>query len=228
METTAARDAREQFACDTAGFEMRILHDQGLYRHLRFKHPGHSYYWFDLVTWPGVLAINADMGAWTFSRVEDMLAWFRGKHINPGYWAEKIRAGENPREYSEAKFRQRVWEYFGECVYWGTLPRGHGGTGPGVADIIREEITGGDQAPTEDAARQLLDEFEYRSPLDLADARAEGTEPPEPWRFADTWEWDLTDWSYRYLWCCHAVRWGAEQYYAARRPVKALADRRAA
>jgi hypothetical protein len=81
-----------RFIKDTAEHEMTILHNDGLYRHLRFKKPGTRFYWFDLITWPGYLTIAGDMGTFTFERTEDMLTFFRGAgDINPQYWSEKIR-----------------------------------------------------------------------------------------------------------------------------------------
>ncbi|GGJ56127.1 hypothetical protein [Glutamicibacter ardleyensis] len=71
---------------------MTVLHDEGLYRHLRFKNPKNGFYWFDLITWPGNLTITGDMGTYTFARTEDMFTFFTGQ-INTGYWAEKLRAG---------------------------------------------------------------------------------------------------------------------------------------
>lgn len=29
---------------------------------------------------------------------------------------------------------------------------------------------------------------------------------------SDTWEWDLTDWDFRFLWCLNAIAWGIQQY----------------
>ena len=55
--------SRERFAKDTATHAMTILRDDGLYRHLRFKRPNTSSYYFDIITWPGYLAITGDMGA---------------------------------------------------------------------------------------------------------------------------------------------------------------------
>lgn len=77
---------------------MTVLRDDGLYRHLRFRKPDRSEYWFDLLTWPGNLTITGDMGTYTFARVEDMFTFFTG-YINTHYWAEK----EKSRSRSELK-----------------------------------------------------------------------------------------------------------------------------
>ena len=102
-------DSKAKFVSDTDEHQMTILHDDGVYRHLRFKAPGTRFYWFDLVTWPGHLSITGDMGAFTFARVQDMFTFFYGHDINPGYWGEKVIAGE-VKAYSEDVFREWVDE----------------------------------------------------------------------------------------------------------------------
>ena len=91
----------ERFARETAKHRMTVLHDDGLYRHLRFTEmhlcndaewrTTNGFYWFDLITWPGSLTINGDCGTYTFSRITDMFEFFRGYGINPQYWAEKVQ-----------------------------------------------------------------------------------------------------------------------------------------
>ena len=77
--------------------EMTVLHDDGLYRHLRFTamhlcndaewRTTNGFYWFDLATWPGTLTINGDCGTYTFSRTTDMFEFFRSRYgistVNP-------------------------------------------------------------------------------------------------------------------------------------------------
>jgi hypothetical protein len=58
-----ATDIAERFAKETAEHDMEIVHDDGLYRHLRFRHQGPNYsswYWFDLITVPGSLIFRGD------------------------------------------------------------------------------------------------------------------------------------------------------------------------
>ena len=90
----------ESFLNDVSKHEMKVLLDNGIYRHLRFKQQGSSNMWFDVVTWPGFLAYTGDMGAFVFARLEDMFEFFRGRpvddkdklYINLGYWGEKLEA----------------------------------------------------------------------------------------------------------------------------------------
>ncbi|MEV0382306.1 hypothetical protein [Nonomuraea sp. NPDC050643] len=112
------RESAEAFARDTAGHEMTVLLDQGLHRHLRFQKPKSGNCWFEIVTWPGSLAIRGDIdGGYIFTRTTDMFEFFRrsghNDTINPGYWAEKTEGGRDGcRSYSADRFRQRVAEYF--------------------------------------------------------------------------------------------------------------------
>jgi hypothetical protein len=103
-------DVAVRFAQDIAQHQLTIIRDDGVYRHLRFARPGIYSYSFEIITWPGYLAYVGDMGDYVFSRLVDMLEFFRQPTINPGYWAEKIQAGghEGIKEYSEDKARAWV------------------------------------------------------------------------------------------------------------------------
>lgn len=111
--TTAREDAESRFSTDIAKHQMTVIRDDGIYRHLRFAVPGTRCGSFDILTWPGYLAFVGDMGDYVFSRVEDMLTFFRHDRINPGYWAEKVQAEDKDsgvKEYSKEKARAWVNE----------------------------------------------------------------------------------------------------------------------
>lgn len=197
------RRAGDRFTGDTDGHQMTVKHDDGLYRHLRFADPKSSMYWFDLITWPGRLTIDADMGTWTFARLEDMFEFFRARSgwnhetINPGYWAEKIRDNHSRSAigYSEKKFRtvvaEQATEYEAEF--------------PGLKKAVFEQIFGSHEFDLsyEENARLAVDLFTH-------------TVDERTFRFNDAWEWDLKDHSIHFLWCCHAIQWGIGQYDAAK------------
>ena len=197
----SATDIAERFARETADHQMTVLHDDGLYRHLRFSSNPHGYgeYWFDLITWPDCLTIRGDYGnAYTFSRLPDMFEFFRGKRINPGYWSEKLSSGRNSvREYSEDVFRQVVREHVADAIRYSDAPRG-------ISRAVRDDLLNGDDLHYEEGARAVLDDFEY-----------------EGFRFKDTWEWDFRDYSWSFLWACHAIVWGIARYDAARKQAAA-------
>jgi hypothetical protein len=184
-------EIQARFARDTAHHEMTVLHDDGLYRHLRFWRPDHGEYWFDLVTWPFNLVVKGDMGSFHFSRfgadTEEMFRLFRGRtHINPGYWAEKLCAGRSDAdEYSEEKFREVVLEQVAHDRV--------------LTALVETEILESDDVSYEDGARNLLNFFQHES-----------------FQFSDTWELNFHDWTVQYLWCCHAIVWGIQRYDAAK------------
>lgn len=101
---------RRQFESETHEHVMRVLHDDGLYRHLRFQQPGSGIWHWDLMAWPGSLAIRGDIGeGHIFSRTEDMLKFFdhgQAEHqINAHYWAEKLDLGRRSvKEFSTDRF----------------------------------------------------------------------------------------------------------------------------
>lgn len=220
---TAADLMAKRFAADAADHELVVLHDDGLYRHLRFRSPESGFSWFDLVTWPGNLAIKGDHGGFIFCRLEDMFQFFRGKNINPGYWAEKLPdGGRSVREYSEdvlkslieeylpdyaEQYPERLIAYFAAKAEWKALPYHQIVTTqppvePKSVDEIRELIAeyddNGDLGHIE-GARELLRELERAGVV------------------SDTWEWDLNDWDFHFLWCCHAIVWGIAQDDVRRR-----------
>ena len=193
----------ERFAKDTAEHTMTILHNDGLYRHLRFKKPGTRFYFFDLITWPGYLTIAGDMGTYTFERVEDMLTFFRGAgDINPDYWSEKIHAGTGMNskiamEFSEKLFKKQVTEHLTEYLERKGLSSTESAN---LTEAVRTQILETSDIGHEQGARAALDDFDY----DV---------------FADTWDWDFSDYTVQFLWCCFAIRWGIATFDAASEPV---------
>ncbi|MEZ0090061.1 hypothetical protein [Streptacidiphilus sp. EB129] len=196
-------DIAARFASDTAKHELTVLHDEGLYRHLRFKQPDRgAFFWFDLITWPGCLTIRGDFGeGYTFARLTDMFEFFRGKGgINAHYWSEKLDSGRSSaKEYSEALFRQLVTEHVVEAIRYGRAPRG-------IGRAVQKDILGSFDLCDEAVARQALDEFEFKG-----------------FRFHDTWEWDFRDYRWQFLWACHAIVDGIRRYDAAKAAPVAVA-----
>jgi hypothetical protein len=194
-------ESAARFAAETKDHVLTVMHDDGLYRHLRFTRPRTGMYRFDLVTWPGHLSFGGDMDGYVFARDPDMFEFFRDSRygINPGYWHEKVVAGtDRVKVYSEDRFRQLVVEHFTDAVRYGNAPRGLG-------KAVREEILNDDYGELgyEEGARDVLNRFEYRR-------------GKERFSFTDTYEWELRDFNWSYLWACHAIQWGIAQYDAAK------------
>lgn len=130
-----------RFARDTAKHQMTVLHEDGLYRHLRFINPapdGHTP--FELITWPYNLVVKT---GWTFhfdiDATEDMFDLFRRTaltgQINPGYWSEKVRAGRDEiYDFSLDLLKKEI----DEAVNAWTSDMGHGGVI--TADKLRRAV----------------------------------------------------------------------------------------
>lgn len=187
-------DIAARFGANVARHNLTILKDDGLYRHLRFARPDSSVYWFDLITWPGTLAIRGDMdGGYMFSRLSDMFEFFRGDRINDDYWAEKLEGGRRSVEvYSEELFRQLVNEHFVEAVRDGLAPAGLG-------KAVRLHLIDNESICNEADAHHALASFQFKN-----------------FRFVDSWEWSFREYDQWFIYACHAIQWGIAQYDAAR------------
>lgn len=192
------RDLLSNFNTHTAEHVMTVLRDDGLYRHLRFGKPGTGMYQFDLVTWPGYLAITGDIGTYTFSRLPDMFDFFTG-YINHGYWAEKLKNGvggpreEGVREHDCDAFIAWLlgdfWEYSRDLD-------------PRTTRIWWESIR-----------REVLDDFtdltSKRSCLDALDL----VEAPSG-HYQDDWECDWTRYVVQFELCLAGIVTGIRTYRA--------------
>jgi hypothetical protein len=203
-------DIAERFKNDTAKHEMTVLHDDGLYRHLRFMQPrpGSSCYWFDLITVPGTLIFQGDGETFAFRRIEDMFAFFRQSTdggINPWYWSEKLTSDrDSVMKFSSDLFAEAVARELVDAEKdW-----------PGVTEAWAEHVGEWSEYNTdhEGEARRALDEFDF-----------EPEDDSKPFRFGDTYEWQLRDFGWWFLWACHGIVWGIAQYDAARTPALAAA-----
>lgn len=191
-----------RFKRETASHEMRILQDNSLYRHLMFWNPQNrgDLYRFDLITWPNNLAIRGDGPNFMFSvyPTADLFDLFKGSShngINPGYWQEKVVAGQ-VMSWSEEKFR--TW-LVGEAA-------AHEARYPGLLDAVGKQILHSDEHSTE-----------YRGTAEYAVASF--SHGDYRLRFPDPWEESFEDFSWEFLWACHAVVWGIARYDAARKAV---------
>lgn len=207
--TTAYPTTALLFQLDTAQHLMSVMHDDGVYRHVRFQAPGSGIGWFELVTWPGGLTITGDMETYVFRRLTDMFEFFATTgDINPGYWEQKEQGGKT-REYSPERLDSHVMDLFREYA------DEHGWVLTQVRNLWDELCTEildhpDDVHEDESAARAAISGFTWASTLD-----DEELEELPPFRFYDTWEWDLRDFTHHFLWACFAIRWGVNQYNAS-------------
>lgn len=120
------------FTEQTTEHELHIIHDDGLYKHLRVQAPGTRMWSWDITTWPGHLATSGDIAdGFMFTRELDMIGFFtlghggRGRDsyhsdgapsIDVRYWAEKLCGGRSQevKVYDSAIFLQLVREHLAE------------------------------------------------------------------------------------------------------------------
>lgn len=195
------------FLRDVATHELTIIRNDGLYRHLRFSRPGSSCMYFDLITWPGHLCYTGDMGTYVFSRVSDMLEFFRRDcadqlPINPGYWSEKVQAADGGRhpgcvfEYDHDRYLAVVNEHLSDWLE---------GLDDEAAAELREAV--------QDDVLQLADSHDEHGNYNRAyefSATVNGCK----YQFTDLFERNFRRFTPRFLWCCRALVWGIEKYDA--------------
>ena len=201
---------RQQFLKDVEKHQMRVIQDNGIHRHLHFGVPGTSCMHFQILTFPGYLVYTGDMGSFIFQRTEDMFCFFRTSparkerpYINEDYWAEKLEAHDKHaghEKYEPDIFKRRVIEYFRDHCRDESLNH-----------AARRELW-------EEVKNDVLsyaDENEYEARSALTRFRSHGME------FIDTFEWDFTEYTYRYIWACHAIAWAVMQYDEAKNTTEA-------
>lgn len=218
-------DTQDRFIRDTANHQMEVLRDDGVNRHLRFKNPECTAYWFDLITWPGTLCIDGDMGTYVFRRLHDMFEFFRTDQehynrtgraellaINPGYWQEKLRA-PNPRdamEYSADRFRKHVKDAFDNWVE-SSQPEEEYST-----EAERDEFSEAKDAlwsALNDEVLSNADDGEIRSYDAARDFQCDAA---PGFNMDDCWEWDCRVYKFHFLWNCYAITYGIKTYDAAK------------
>ena len=205
----------ETFLKDVSKHVMTIELDSGIHRHLHFANPTTFNQWFDIVTWPGYLAFTGDMGGFVFTRLKDMFEFFGGRpsdekgklYINLSYWAEKLEAvdrdGRTPgaTQFSPELFRRKVEEHFTEWA---------------EDEILTEKEAADFRYELEEQVLRCEDDGEYEARKALS--QFEHTIDGHPLEFHDTWEWDFSEYTYRFTWCCYAIAWAIQQYNKSKVP----------
>ncbi|SET52433.1 hypothetical protein [Nonomuraea wenchangensis] len=235
----------KRFAMDTRWHKMTVLHNDGLYRHLRCR-GRRGLYWFDIVTWPGSLAIRGDLNdAYVFSRTPDMFQFFRArrsKEINPDYWAEKLPEGRHSvQKYSQDLLHQHIRqalrdEY--EDFLHARLTERASQLGLDTVNLLGPELAKPCHEQTRDHMRRLrkavhehfFDPWwgcgtEYEETvLRGLDEFSFTSDDGHKFQFEGWQEWDLRDWDWSFLWACHAIVWGVQRYDAVKSAEKAEAS----
>lgn len=167
---------------------MHIELDQDLHRHLTFRQPETSTFWYDIVTIPGELIFTGDVGAYVFRREENMLNFFGDATWNSNpefrYWAEKvIQTGytDITRRYSEELFKRAMEEHLEEGS-----EEIHAAFNMHIKDY---------DTCYEEGARECLEEFEHHG-----------------YRLTDIFEFDFRDYTPHFIWACHAILHATNTY----------------
>ena len=189
---------KQSFLRDTKDHQIKILKDDGVYRHLSFTNNGSSVYRFDLITWPWCLCYTGDMGTYVFRRLEDMLCFFRGElKINSSYWAEKLEAVDRCdglKEWSEESFEESVkydFDMWAESAECSSLEKDD------IWESIKSDILSCSDNGHE--AHQAVEYFDHEM-------------------FNDFWEHDCTEYVPRFIWCLYAIVWGIQKYDESKKP----------
>lgn len=223
-------------ACDAARFlqdaknhQMTVIRDDGVHRHLRFKRPNESAFWFDVITWPGSLCIDGDVGTFVFRRLNDMFEFFRtdldygrakGQElsINPDYWAEKLQAprSSGAESFSPARFRQRVKEAFDDWRQTHQVTQDDVDLGDATQEELNSFNTMAEAlwSRLEDEVLSSADDNETRA----FDAAYAFKDKDAKFSLSDCWEWRCKEYNFDFLWCCYAVSWAVQVYDREKAP----------
>jgi hypothetical protein len=208
----------ERFLRDVAEHKMEIIREDDVNRHVRFKKPGSSAYYFDLITWPGALCITGDMGTYVIQRTHDMFEFFRTDRqyarpdkplpINLSYWSEKLEAtdcngrrGGSATEFDPDKFRWVINEF---RVGWMRRLREMGASKEDRRELweaVDDEVLCYD----EDQHCSLSAAYGF--------SRRVGG---KAWQFDDLFECNFERYTFHFTWICYALTWGIMQYDEAK------------
>lgn len=192
----ASGDIQAIFLDDVKDHTMEVVLNHELYRHLRFRGKTRAY-WFDIITWPGCLCINGDMGCFAFSRLTDMFEFFRSdKRPNVSYWTQKVVAEDKydggTHEYCPAMFRSSVT--LDLQLYLEDEP-----DDPELRRLVERDVL----SRADDGKREAVEaamEFTYKGKQ----------------IFPDFYEHKLERPATQYLWCLWAILWAIETYDKAK------------
>lgn len=212
------------FQRDTANHVLTVLHDDGVYRHLRFGTPGgSSVYCFHLITYPGGLLYRGDMGDFVFERTHDMLKFFRRPdnekryRIDLRYWAEKVTASERggTREHDPDGFAAEIRRLRREWV----RENWHDTTREQRRDLwesIDDQVLC--YADDEHRGPVAAYDFSWRTGYDRDCKR----KPGPSCRFEDLFDSDhaFKRYTRSFMWCCFALVWAIGVYDAAKQPAE--------
>lgn len=186
---------------DDRDYQMKIVLDQGVHRHLEFKHNNSSDGHFNITTWPGHLCISGDMGSYVFSRVHDMVDFFSGDYVNPQYWEEKVQSqskfGSGCKEFNFDTFHKSVKE--------------------SLTELLSDEY----DEKTREEAKDYLDSLEHVEEDEYGAVEFVRSIHIDD---IDTYEWcsSCDEYTFHYLFACHAINFACNTYLAEKDNIEFL------
>ena len=138
------------------------------------------------------------MGTYVLSRTEDMFRFFRRDQleVNEGYWAEKVVSSD----------RTPVKDFRVEAVrQW-------------FRENLRSHLDGWNKSERREITQQVKELFDRIEDMSEPEIRREidDIHVDGDMVFCDMWEVDFTTYTFRFLWCLHAIVWGIQQYDATK------------
>jgi hypothetical protein len=189
-EQGLATRVSEEFPKAVANHTVRIIREDGLYRHYRCSDNNSFHYQFDIVTWPVWLAFTGDMGEYIFARTDDMLefcgAGSASRDMN--YLAEKCQASRSSAKFGGGdSIREFVAEH--------------------AAEIVRDRLM--DDGDDEPKSVERLGKINYLvDVVGNAGYEAEACTACAESDLMDSADLPvLTTWTYHFLWAAKAMAW---------------------
>jgi len=175
------------------------LHDQGLYRHLRFDSADVNASNFEIMTWENHLSITGEAGSFVFAAKKDMFAFFRrvdgGITVNPSYCSDKLISIDQNikfRHFDPQKFIDQVTLQF---ILWSDQNNDLAEvTIKAVWDDIQTKVIAA-VAEGQAQAYQAVKDFQH-----------------DAFQFEELLEVNTYTYNAKYLWCLFAICWGIQQY----------------
>lgn len=187
----------EEFIKSVAAHKMTVVMSQGNCRHIAFMNPETTNMHFNLTTWPGHLCISGDMETFVFNRLDDMFNFFRRSIHYPDcidecYWYEKLVSVSRfvpAKRFSYETFEKTVKDEFRVACIDGAIELKKR---KDVWEDVKIFILSAD---TDESAHMAASDFESNG-----------------FQFIDFGEYDLTEFTYHFIWCLRAIVWGIREF----------------
>jgi len=139
--------------------------------------------------------------------------------INLGYWGEKLEAVDRDgRQSSHLRFdadsfRARVEEILKEWLDDEDLTQVEKEE---LEYEVKSEVLDRIENGNEYDSRNAVSSFSYtlgsQRHISTRDLVYGVSTRGHRYEFTDSWEWDCTEYTYRFIWCCYALAWGIQMY----------------